>query len=63
MNYAIRLLMKEGERLKIAISNQEELFLDMPFENSFEEEMMKNCIDNLKHDLKQLVDAIEILRK
>ncbi len=62
MNYAIKTLMNQAELIKDLLEKKEDEFENAELEMQAEYNMFVDDIGNLKHQLKQLVDAIEVLR-
>jgi len=62
MNYAIKVLKDRAELINDFLRNKEEEYQNAYFESSFDEEIMRNDIENLKLQKQSLVDAIDKLR-
>lgn len=62
MNYAIKILKDRAELINDFLRNKEEEYQNAHFESSFDEEIMRNDIENLKLQKQSLVDAIDKLR-
>jgi polyhydroxyalkanoate synthesis regulator phasin len=63
MNYAIKTLLNQGKLCADSLEQKEKYFLETDFLITSDYEFVKSDIENLKHQINELSDAIEKLSK